>query len=420
MKIFRILLPVAIAVSIFVNCVHAAVDNTEAAINTFIDSVSPPADQIRLSSTAGQDLFQLGGSRAASVSAIVRRVASAPGEAWTIEALRNGSVVQQDTMTIRSSGAAGSGTARTPAIAVSECRGAANAWATQIAPRHKNAWVLVFNEFGNPCFRDSVGTDRNPSRVSEGDPLYVGIMGPSAQTPLYTLDFSSCDLQPTVPAFEDTLPADLVQFQSGDNVRLHTFPSRECFNGTTTITIKNGSGQSLATEAISQYRRYRGSFHLGVLWTDLDDPSYSTFDFGDGPVIRNDADSGTGPEYVGSLVLYGLPHYFRTLGRNAKPYPGRDIINDTSFSDRLGLVVSIGLSDPKDTLGLGLSFEILPGFNVTGTQLWRRIDVLDGFEVGDAFPDSDIPTKKSWEDDFVIGLSIDGRFLARFFTASTN
>ena len=172
---------------------------------------------------------------------------------------------------------------------------------------------------------------------------------------------------------------------------------------------------------INQYQRYRGTFQIGAVWTDLTDDGFDVTDFGAGPVIREKGDGSRGPEYVGSLVVYGIPHYLRSLTRRGTNYAGRDIVNENRWRDRLGLALSFGLSDPDDLLGIGLSFELVSGINVTGTLLYRNIKVLDTLEVGDSFAGTaaEIPTKKSWEDEFAFGLSIDGRYLAKFFTSSS-
>lgn len=144
-------------------------------------------------------------------------------------------------------------------------------------------------------------------------------------------------------------------------------------------------------------------------------------DLGSGPVIRNTVDNSRGPEYVASLVVYGIPHYLRTLTGNSR-YSGRDIVKENTLADRISLFMAFGLSDPQDTLGVGLSFELASGFDLTVTQLYRHIDELGGLSVGDPFSGGtgEMPTVRTWEDEVAIGLSIDGRYLAKFFGASSS
>lgn len=51
----------------------------------------------------------------------------------------------------------------------------------------------------------------------------------------------------------------------------------------------------------------------------------------------------------------------------------------------LGLALSIGLDDSGDPLGAGMAYAIVHGINRTLSRVCRRIDVLDGLSVGDAF-----------------------------------
>jgi hypothetical protein len=95
-------------------------------------------------------------------------------------------------------------------------------------------------------------------------------------------------------------------------------------------------------------------------------------------------------------------------------------VNDWDWSDRVGLAMTFGLSDPEDTLGIGLSIDIANGFSITATQLYRRMDRLDGVAEGDAFSGAadTIPKVETWEEEFVVGLSIDGRYITKFFSSN--
>lgn len=375
--------------------------------------------------------FPLGNQRDQSIATIVARV-NQPENASSVMnliALKSGESLSLDTFFV-GTGDAGNGTtidggadtnATTGAVGKS-CHTLAEEWGKQLSDNHAHAWLVVFNRYGNPCYRASVGSDVKeklvtPGRVTQGDPLYVGIVGNAEETPKYKIAYSSCDLQPIAPVFEDTISdAQGIRLESS-NLKLHKFPPRECYNDSVTVTVKNSKGDAIASDEIKQYGVFRGSFHIGAVNTDLFERTYSTFDFGEGAVIRSSIGDNSGPEYVGSIVIYGLPHYLSSLFGGAS-YAGRDIINDNQPFDRVGLVLSVGLEKPRDTLGLGLSFELAPGFNLTASQLYRRLTVLDGVAVGDAFAGDTIPTKSDWEHEFVVGISVDGRYLTKFFSGS--
>ncbi len=278
--------------------------------------------------------------------------------------------------------------------------------------KSKNVF-MVFDEFGNVCYQSKAKT-----RITEGDLIYIGIFARASTLEDLRLDIPVCSLETTDLQILDT--GELADFvRQADKFVLRKSPQPyECYDDEISIQARRSNQALVWEKTVRQYQRFHGSFQIGAIWTDLDDVSYSTIDLGSGPQIKADRDDSSGPEYVGSLVVYGIPYYFSTLFSDAR-YSGRDIINENNIMDRLGLAFSFGLSDPEDTLGIGLSFELATGINVTATQLYRRIDTLDGVAVGDAFTGSTIPTQKTWEDELVWGLSIDMRYLTKFFGGSS-
>lgn len=286
--------------------------------------------------------------------------------------------------------------------------------------------VFVFNEHGSLCYQSH-------TRITEGDRLTVRAYGTEDEIGKLGLDVGTCSLQPSTPSILDAIE-DGVTFTSGQlsgqKIAYRDFGPNQCFDAQVTMTVKKQDGSAYAGPlSVKQYRRYRGTFQIGAVWTEFADDGFDLTDFGSGNQIRALSDDSRGPEYVGSLVIYGIPYYVKGLfgdnkNRRGIPYnyAGRDIVNEDSWKDRLGLALSFGLSDPDETLGVGLSFELVSGVNLTGTYLYQRISELDGVAVGDDFSGTkdQIPTRKTWEEDFVIGLSIDGRYLTKFFSSSSD
>ena len=270
---------------------------------------------------------------------------------------------------------------------------------------------IVFDEYGNTCFRS-----KSAHRITQGDNIFVAVYGPKDKLDDIYLDIPTCSLETPTPRILDT--GDLAEFKpQAGKVVFREFQPVECFDDQIEFKLLKTDQTPIWDKSIKQYQRFHGTFQIGAIWTDLDDRSYSTVDYGSGPVITTDKDDSSGPLWVGSLVVYGIPHYFKTMFTD-KRYSGRDVVNENSFADKLGLAFSFGLDDPKDTLGLGLSYEIATGINLTATQIYRRVDVLDGVKLGDCWTSGNVPTKESWEDDFVLGLSIDLRYVAKFFGGS--
>lgn len=272
--------------------------------------------------------------------------------------------------------------------------------------------VIVFDHRGVMCAREG-----NRPRITQGDILYVGLFGPPEENPSTAPKDTYCSLEGTAPNILDSNVGIRFDADTRAPPELRQFPPFECFDDEIEVQFIREDNSVAFTNMLRQYKRYRATFQIGALWTTLANPDYALTDFGSGPVIRNTVDDSRGPEYMASLVVYGAPHYFGALWGGDRRYSGRDIVNDNSFADRVGLFLAFGFSNPEDTLGIGLSFELASGINLTVTQLYRRIAVLDGLSEGDPFPGTagQIPTVETWEDEVAVGLSIDGRYLTKFF-----
>lgn len=273
----------------------------------------------------------------------------------------------------------------------------------------KKEVFLVFDDTGSLCYQFPRG-----ARVTEGDLITIGLYGDESKVGTYSLDVPDCALEPTSLQILDALDTSGFKQQSGGKKAVRKFQPIECYNDKIELKVRN-SDRSIAFEhAINQYQRFQGTFQVGILWTNLDDVKYSLIDKGNGNEIAADRDDSDGPVYVGSLVVYGIAHHLEGICSGTQ-YSGRDIINESNALDRLGLALSFGFDSPKDTLGVGLTYEIATGINISVAQLYRRLDVLDDdLAIGDSYSGT-IPTHKAWEDDVVWGLSVDGRYLAKFF-----
>lgn len=302
------------------------------------------------------------------------------------------------------------------------CSQAASGWYQSVAGAGNAAGVrgavhvIVFDHRGVMCAREGRGP-----RITQGDILYVGLFGPPEEIYPLRRKIPDCSLEGTAPNILDPNVGIRFDAGAGKPPELRQFPPFECFDDEIEVQFIRDNNSIAFTDTLRQYKRYRATFQIGALWTTLADPAFALTDFGDGPVIRNTVDDSRGPEYMASLVVYGAPHYLGTLWGGDRRYSGRDIVNDNSFADRVGLFLAFGLSDPEDTLGIGLSFELASGINLTVTQLYRRIAELDGLSEGDPFSGTaqQIPTVETWKDEVAVGLSIDGRYLTKFFGGNT-
>jgi hypothetical protein len=99
-----------------------------------------------------------------------------------------------------------------------------------------------------------------------------------------------------------------------------------------------------------------------------------------------------------------------------EPYPGRVLQYDNALSDRLGLLLGVGLSHPKDEFVAGLTLELMTGVNLFIGKHWAKIDKLDGVAVGSTFSSSAaLPKQTRWEQDISFGLALDLRYVTTLF-----
>lgn len=278
--------------------------------------------------------------------------------------------------------------------------------------------AFFYDSLGQPCFT------RKTTRISEGDLFVVGYFGDLTGAPKFKVKQTTCELENPDGRIRDqfiTIPKD--EEQSGETEALisstqigfRELDNFDCYGSEIKFKVTSvDNDEDIDEKTIKQYARYYATWQVGVVWTGLQDRSYSLVDKGNGNVISTNIDNSKGPLYVGSVTVYGFPRYIQSWF-GGKRYSGRDIINHNDLLDRVGLNLSFGLEDPTETIGLGLSFELVRGVSLTYSQLYREIDVLDGLSVGDSFSASDIPTMKKWDNEGVVGISIDGRLISTFF-----
>lgn len=298
----------------------------------------------------------------------------------------------------------------------SDCQVAAKRWTAGNASDWqdgKNALLVLFNREATVCYQSSL-------MPHQGDTVYVGVVAkPDDVIEKSTVLFSQCSRQPVEPAVY--ISGDLAGFrpQAGEDFAVQIVDVRRCWDKeiTLTATVKQKDKEAAqGTRPISFYERLRGTLQIGALYTDLHENDFGLRDSAGQNVIYNKEASNNGPEYLASLVVYGIPNYFTGDGFT-KGYHGRDIINEHRWQDRTGLVILAGLKDPGDRFGVGLSFELAYGINVFVARQWYRQEHLVGVAEGDVFAGeaANITTKHDWEADTSFGLSFDIRYLTALF-----
>jgi hypothetical protein len=295
-----------------------------------------------------------------------------------------------------------------------DCRQKGEAWAREMTNQSHGAvfTMLVFMNSGEICYR-------NRQESVEGDPIYVGIYSDKSSDKWQPVQFSPCSLEDAAPSI--FVSADTVRLSSAQttNWSLLRIAPRTCFNESVGIKVSgkiNGNDAQIAFTLL-QYRLYRATLQLGVGFTTQHASDFGVVTNAAGQsVIHDSAATGRGPEYVVSLVIYGLPNYLFSLF-SGPAYRGRDILHQQGFFDRIGLVTGVGLTDPTRRFILGGSFEVVYGLNALFVAEAYRHNELDGVAAGDMFMGaaSDIPTHDVWHTKFVFGLSLDLRYVQEIF-----
>jgi hypothetical protein len=294
--------------------------------------------------------------------------------------------------------------------------------------------VIIFDETG-PCFLSR-------QFASEGDPIAVGFISTAGYE--VHLDLDPCGTLGAAPKVLISADTSTITFQSGrvpEGLSVQWFPPlRRCFGAAVGVKLAVKPGAAQAKElayTLKQFERYRATLQIGAAASDLHQQTFGLRADGTDKRIIETSAGERGPEYVGALVLYGLPHYFirrvsaepcyvtapgkrdcakPELPAQREPYYGRDPVNESGFADRIGLLAGAGASQPGRRFVLGGAFDVIPGVNVFVVREFVRRGELEGVAVGDVFAGeaATIPTRDHWRQAWVAGVSLDTRYALAF------
>ena len=243
------------------------------------------------------------------------------------------------------------------------CHTNGEAWEAQVAKQASKHTLIVFMQSGEVCYA-------NRLHGIEGDPIYIGLYTEQS-TQWKPIEFSPCSLEDAAPAiFVSTGKVSLASSGTqGETWGLIRGTPRHCYNASVDIKASSTNTGAKVAFTLPQYRLYRATVQLGVVYTDQHTSDFGVANDASGTqVIHDSATHGRGPEYVASLVVYGLPHYLKSLV-SGPAYPGRDILHQQSWMDRIGLVMGVGLTEPTRRFEIGASFEVMYGINLIVTEI---------------------------------------------------
>jgi hypothetical protein len=160
-----------------------------------------------------------------------------------------------------------------------------------------------------------------------------------------------------------------------------------------------------------QYTRYFAGLQIGVIASRNRD---QTFGLKPGPdrIIYSKSPTGSTPQFVASIVFYGVPNYLYKRG-----YEGRDLVNEKGFADKLGISVGTSVSDPTRRAIAGVSYELGSAIDLFVGAEYVRVQTLNGLKLGDALPGtgSDIPIHDVGKKSVVFGLTLDATYVSGLF-----
>ena len=291
------------------------------------------------------------------------------------------------------------------------------------ARRQSDFTVVLLNDLG-VCY-----ASRHFS--TEGDPLYIGYARQDRS--VAGLEFEKCEAASAIPKVLIGGEVAGIKPESLGPLEVQWFtPAAQCFGTSVQFHLNKAGKPKFASATITQYERYRATLQVGAVFSERHIESFGLRTEGDKKfLVSNGPGNGRGPEYVASVVVYGIPHYLRrrkvadppflagaaTAPARKDPYFGRDPVNESSVADRVGALMGVGMSQPGRRLVLGATFELVSGINLFGVREFVRQTYLNEASVGDEFAGEakDISLRDDWDSGWSFGISFDARYAVALF-----
>lgn len=264
--------------------------------------------------------------------------------------------------------------------------------------------------------------ERRPGvrQVDEDDVVVVRVHGPIPLLKQLRVERASAFRDPggiRVLGEEIVIPAtarDVVEQAAGvkpepkcgvDGFTLTDFASGE---GEVSIEARTDQGSEKVGEfSFAVNPLYDGSFSLGFIWTDLEDPRFGVVFNGRDSVVSEVKDPSD--ELRGDYAFFYTPFW-----------PARDVEKDQV---RLSPTIGVLLEDTLENFLAGGAIDYRASLYLIGGVHFGRVQRLDErseLAPGDPFPgpETDIPVVKEWDAGLFFGVSLDLRVVGKILKSA--
>ena len=196
--------------------------------------------------------------------------------------------------------------------------------------------------------------------------------------------------------------------------------------------LKYDEAKVVATRTIKIKKLYHGSFDIGIINTELKNPSFShvtsEVDPNEKVVRRTNYEDRmlASAQYTLYLSLWAAVKKALHMPITGFRVSGRSYVQDHGLFERIYPTFGIGITEkPLDNIFLGLNWEIIRGVSIFGGRHFGKVNTFEetqGFKFSDTFISEeafqlrqDTKRKSNWS----FGLNLDVRIITNLFQNSS-
>jgi len=188
-------------------------------------------------------------------------------------------------------------------------------------------------------------------------------------------------------------------------------------------TTKRAVSGVLQTYTIKMSPVYHGSFDIGLINSELSNPTYSLIKSptNTAEMVVKETDGGSRGIVTLMATFYTSPIILleKLMEKRSKKHipsyklTGRNFLDDHKFYERIYPAIGVSLSSKTfENLFFGLNWEIARGFSFFGGGHWGKVNTFDmpGYEKGSSIvtqPQFDYYTNTKWEIAWAYGVKLD-------------